>query len=129
MGGLPQEHRLCRSAALSQADPVSFNDDIQGTAAIGVAGVLSALRITGRSLAEQRIVYVGAGAAGVGIGRLLRIAMDEEGVPAEIVRRTQVFTDSKGLVYEGQAITRSAQARIRGLRDDMQYFGLTAERR
>lgn len=80
----------------------SFNDDISGTAAVVLAGVLASLRATGRSLAETRVVLVGAGAAGIGIGRLLRLAMLEAGVPESVVREAIALVDTKGLVHAGR---------------------------
>ncbi len=80
----------------------SFNDDIQGTAAVVLAGVLAGLRATGRSLAEARIVLVGAGAAGVGIGRLLRVAMLDAGVAPAVVAEAIAMVDTRGLVHAGR---------------------------
>jgi malic enzyme len=75
-----------------------FNDDIQGTAAVVVAGVLASQRLTGRAWADERVVIVGAGAAGIGIARLLRAAMDEAGAPGDIA-----LVDSRGLVHAGRS--------------------------
>src|SRR4051795_10136052 len=73
----------------------SFNDDIQGTAAVVVAGVLAAARGLGTSLADPRVVLVGAGAAGIGIARLLRLAMLDDGIPETDVRHAIVLVDSR----------------------------------
>ena len=79
-----------------------FNDDIQGTAAVVTAGILAALRVRGEPMSRQRIVFLGSGAAGIGIGRLTEAIMRTEGATAEEIRRAVVMLDSKGLVFEGR---------------------------
>jgi malate dehydrogenase (oxaloacetate-decarboxylating) len=78
----------------------SFNDDIQGTAAVVVAGVLAGVRAVGSSLAETRVVLAGAGAAGIGIARLLRLAMLDDGMSEAAARRALVLVDSHGQVHD-----------------------------
>jgi malic enzyme len=80
----------------------SFNDDIQGTAAIAVAGILAALRSIGKPLPETRFVLAGAGAAGTGIARLLRVAMVEAGIAPDAARNAIAMLDSHGLVVSGR---------------------------
>ncbi|MDR1304524.1 MAG: NAD-dependent malic enzyme [Verrucomicrobiales bacterium] len=75
-----------------------FNDDIQGTAAVALAGLISATRLTGRPLREQTLLFFGAGEAGTGIGEYFVHALMEEGVPAAEARRRCWFVDSKGLL-------------------------------
>jgi len=82
----------------------SFNDDIQGTAGVTLAGILSGLRITGETLAQQRILFVGAGGAGVGIGGLIRAELAAQGVAAAESARKLLFYDSDGVLTEGRQL-------------------------
>jgi malate dehydrogenase (oxaloacetate-decarboxylating)(NADP+) len=80
-----------------------FNDDIQGTAAVAVAGIFSALRATGGHLAGQRLLFLGAGEAATGIADLMVAALVSEGMdPAEARTHCWLF-DSQGLVTAGRA--------------------------
>ena len=98
-----KQHNALRLLDRYQHRLPSFNDDIQGTAAVVVAGVLAGLRATGRTLADARVVLVGAGAAGVGIGRLLRLAMEDAGLSDAHIRDAIALVDTHGLVHAGRA--------------------------
>ena len=105
----------------------SFNDDIQGTAAVVVAGVLAGLRGLGTRLAEARVVLVGAGAAGIGIARLLRLAMVEDGLPEDDVRRAIVLVDSQGLVHDRREDLDDGKRRLACPADAFTGYGFSAE--
>jgi malate dehydrogenase (oxaloacetate-decarboxylating) len=76
----------------------TFNDDIQGTAGVVLAGVYGALRITGQRMRDQRVAFAGAGASAQGISELLVAAMMEDGLTLEEANRRIWTTDSRGLV-------------------------------
>lgn len=76
-----------------------FNDDIQGTACVTLAGLVSALRVTGVPLSEQRILFLGAGEAGTGIGDLITMYLAKHtSMPLEEARKRCSYMDSSGLV-------------------------------
>jgi malic enzyme len=103
----------------------SFNDDIQGTSAVVLAGVLTGLRLIGKPLREQRFMLVGSGAAGVGIGRLLRTALLADGLTKDEVRQRQIFIDSGGLVWEGRADMEAHKREFALRKEDLAALGLT----
>jgi malate dehydrogenase (oxaloacetate-decarboxylating)(NADP+) len=75
-----------------------YNDDIQGTAAVALAGIYGALRISGQPLSEQRFLYLGGGSAATGIAELVSRAMTLEGVPLDEARSRNALFDIDGLI-------------------------------
>lgn len=82
----------------------SFNDDIQGTGAVALAGLLSACRLKHEALEDQRIVVFGAGAGGIGVAWAITQGLIRAGLTPEQARARVYVIDSKGLLVEGRAI-------------------------
>jgi malate dehydrogenase (oxaloacetate-decarboxylating) len=112
-----KQHNAIRLLDRYRHRVTSFNDDIQGTSAVVLAGIFSALRHLNEPMGAQRFVFLGAGAAGIGIARLIRAQMKREGVPETDIRRAIVMLDSNGLTFEGRT----------PLDDDKREFALDAE--
>jgi malic enzyme len=81
----------------------TFNDDIQGTAAVVLSGIYATLRITGQSIRDQRVLLAGAGASAQGIGELIAAALCDAGLTAEEARTRVSMVDSRGLVTRDRA--------------------------
>jgi malate dehydrogenase (oxaloacetate-decarboxylating)(NADP+) len=79
-----------------------FDDDIQGTGAVVLAGIYSSLRLSGGALSEQRFIFMGAGEAGIGIADNIVAALMHEGIGQEEARERCWFIDSKGLVVRSR---------------------------
>ncbi|KAL1829236.1 hypothetical protein ACET3Z_007648 [Daucus carota] len=80
-----------------------FNDDIQGTASVVLAGIMAALKLVGGSLAEQKFLFLGAGEAGTGIAELIALEMSKQtDIPLEETRKNIWLVDSKGLIVRSR---------------------------
>ena len=81
---------------------LTFNDDIQGTAAVALGAVLGAVAVAGTALKDQQIVMLGAGSAGIGVADFLRAALRDTGLSDEDARRRFWFVDKDGLLHSGR---------------------------
>ena len=102
----------------------SFNDDIQGTASVTVGGLLAALRLTKQRMADQRILFVGAGAACTGIARLCAIAMRADGADEATIRRALFAVDTHGLVHDGRELKEPHKKELAVPREILAEIGL-----
>jgi malic enzyme len=105
----------------------SFNDDIQGTAAVILAAIRGALRITGEPLEEQRIVIAGAGESGIGFGRLCRSALRAAHATEDAIAGSMVFLDHDGLLFEGRAIHDPPKREFALERKHCEQYGFTGD--
>jgi len=104
--GAGNAHRILNRYA---GEICTFNDDIQGTAAVVLASVLAAVRLIGTPLPEHRVVVYGAGTAGVGIADIIREAMTRAGLPPEAGHAQFYAFNSRGLIVEDGARVRDFQ--------------------
>ncbi len=101
-----------------------FNDDIQGTAGVAVAGILAALRITELPITEQRVLFIGAGEACTGIARLLGAAMREAGSTHGEIEASRLVFDSRGLLREGVEVFDDHKRELMASRAVLARYGL-----
>jgi malate dehydrogenase (oxaloacetate-decarboxylating) len=90
---------------------LTFNDDIQGTAAVALGAILAGVKVSGKSLAQQEIVLLGAGSAGIGVADFLRAAMRDEGLSDDEARSRFWVVDKDGLLHSKRADL-SAEQRV-----------------
>jgi malic enzyme len=101
-----------------------FNDDIQGTGAVALAGILAGLRVTGQTMAQQRVLFIGAGEACIGIARMVSAAMRHGGASVAEVRRAQIMFDIHGLVRKNRDLVEPHCVDFAATQDTLAHYGL-----
>ena len=89
---------------------LTFNDDIQGTASVALGAIIGAISVTGGKLRDQRIVFLGAGSAGIGVADYLRAALVSDGLTEEEARRRFWMVNKDGLLHDGRTDLEPDQA-------------------
>ncbi len=102
----------------------SFNDDIQGTAAVTLGGIFAALRITGQTIRDQRILFIGAGGACIGIARLTSAAMRQAGATDREIQRAIAAFDSKGLLHDEREMKEFFKREFALNKESLEHYGL-----
>jgi len=102
----------------------SFNDDIQGTAAVTLGGIFAALRSTGQAIRDQRILFIGAGGACIGIARLTSAAMRQAGATELEIERAIAAFDSRGLLHTEREIKEPFKREFALSRESIEHYGL-----
>lgn len=129
-GALVQWEDLRKDNALSILERYrdrlqSFNDDVQGTGAVALAGLLSALRVTGVPRTSVRVVVHGAGAAGLGIARQLRTAIEAAGATQEDAHGAVAVLDSRGLIVAGRPLQDAYKQELAWTRAVAERYGVS----
>ncbi|MGZ4144610.1 MAG: NAD-dependent malic enzyme [Actinomycetota bacterium] len=122
-----KQHTALRVLDRYRDKHLTFNDDIQGTGAVILGGMIAALRKLGRKLAGQRVVMAGAGAAGIGIARAITTGMREEGASDLDIKRSIVFFASRGLVTTDREWLATDQEPFALTPEDLSALGLSQD--
>jgi len=102
----------------------TFNDDIQGTAAIALAGVLAGVKISGGDITKQQVVIYGAGSAGTGIADEIASEMQRRGLPSQDARQQIWMIDRHGLIHTGMTEITPAQKPYAQIREVVSSLGM-----
>ena len=102
----------------------SFNDDIQGTGAVALAGLLGACRVLGHKLTDQRVVVFGAGAGGLGIARQIRAGMVQLGLDDTAIRERIAVLDSRGLIVSDNEMRDAYKSELAWSQEQARRVGL-----